>query len=307
MAVTINASNTSGFILNSDTSGVLQLQNNGTTAVTIDASQNVGIGTSSPAVSLQINKASDPALRVLETGSSVDTRITSLTTAGILGTYSNHPLVFFTNTAERMRIASNGNVGIGTSTPSELLDVVGSPTIGGTCIRTSSGTAGSAGGQIIMNNTFAGTPNPSKALRINNSGQLEIVNAAYTAVIFQLTNDGAAYNSSGIWGSLSDARVKDNVETARDYLSDLCRLRVVKYSLKSEESEVPTKLGFVAQEVEQVFPNMVEENLDTFSGLGNVKQVKVSVLIPMLVKAIQELNAKVDAQALEIAALKGDK
>jgi hypothetical protein len=44
MAVTLNANTSTGFIATSDTSGVLQLQTSGTTAVTVDASQNVGIG-----------------------------------------------------------------------------------------------------------------------------------------------------------------------------------------------------------------------------------------------------------------------
>jgi hypothetical protein len=224
--------------------------------------------------------------------------------SGRFGSGTFLPMAFLTSGAERMRIASDGKVGIGTNNPGELLDVVGSPTGGGTCIRTNSGSSGSNGGQITLNNTFSGTPNPAKHFRVNNSGELEIVNSGYTAVIFALTNGGSAFNATGTWGTLSDARVKDNVETARDYLSDLCRLRVVKYSLKSEKSQVPTKLGFVAQEVEQVFPNMVEESLDTFGDLGNIKQIKLSVLTPMLVKAIQELKATVDAQAAEIAALK---
>ena len=44
MAVTLNANTSTGFIATSDTSGVLQLQTGGTAAVTVDASQNVGIG-----------------------------------------------------------------------------------------------------------------------------------------------------------------------------------------------------------------------------------------------------------------------
>jgi len=48
MAVTLNANSSTGFIATSDTSSILQLQTGGTTAVTVDASQRVGIGTSSP-------------------------------------------------------------------------------------------------------------------------------------------------------------------------------------------------------------------------------------------------------------------
>ena len=70
MASVISAGTTSGTSLNltGDTSGQLQFQTNGTTtAVTIDTSQNVGIGTSSPANSLQISKATYPTVQLTET------------------------------------------------------------------------------------------------------------------------------------------------------------------------------------------------------------------------------------------------
>jgi len=49
MTATVNASTSAGVIVTSDTSGALALQTAGTTALTIDSSQNVGIGTTSPA------------------------------------------------------------------------------------------------------------------------------------------------------------------------------------------------------------------------------------------------------------------
>jgi hypothetical protein len=54
MAVTLNASTTAGLVQTADTSGVLALQTAGTTAVTVNASQNVGIGTASPSARLSI-------------------------------------------------------------------------------------------------------------------------------------------------------------------------------------------------------------------------------------------------------------
>jgi len=54
MTSTINASTTAGIVTTADTSGVLALQTAGTTAVTVDASQNVGIGTASPAEKLHV-------------------------------------------------------------------------------------------------------------------------------------------------------------------------------------------------------------------------------------------------------------
>jgi len=64
MASTINASTSAGLVSTADTSGVLQLQTAGTTAVTVDASQNVGIGTSSPLNKLVVSNAGANGLEI---------------------------------------------------------------------------------------------------------------------------------------------------------------------------------------------------------------------------------------------------
>jgi hypothetical protein len=61
MAVTLNANTSTGFIATSDTSTILQLQTAGTTALTVDASQNVGIGTASPLSQSKLTVAQDGA------------------------------------------------------------------------------------------------------------------------------------------------------------------------------------------------------------------------------------------------------
>jgi len=106
-----------------------------------------------------------------------------------------------------------------------------------------------------------------------------------------IRGNGNVENANGVYGTISDLRLKENISDARNYLADLLKLRVVKYSLKSEESDVATKIGFIAQEVEQVFPSLITTDTD------DNKSIKTSVLIPMLLKAIQELTARV--QTLE--------
>ena len=113
----------------------------------------------------------------------------------------------------------------------------------------------------------------------------------------QLTSAGALNNTTGTYGTISDLRLKENISDARNYLADLLKLRVVKYSLKEEYSAVATKLGFIAQEVELVFPNLVDQSDKEYDGAEGILSVKTSILIPMLLKAIQELTARV--QTLE--------
>ena len=65
--------------------------------------------------------------------------------------------------------------------------------------------------------------------------------------------------SNGTVATRSDAKFKKNIETTRNgYLEDLAQLRVVKYNWYNHEDTAPKELGFIAQEVEQVFPGLVQ-------------------------------------------------
>jgi hypothetical protein len=74
------------------------------------------------------------------------------------------------------------------------------------------------------------------------------------------------------------------------------KLRVVKYNWLKDDDSTPKELGLIAQEVEQVFPGLVQDDLNPVEDGGMIyKQVKQSVLPFMLLKAIQELKAEFDA------------
>ena len=121
MASIISAGTSTGTALNltGDTSGILQLaSNNGTTAVTIDTAQNVGIGTASPSAygagytTLSINATTAPIID-LKTNNTRNGSIYYDGTQVKVSAISNVPLTFDTNNAERVRIDANGIVGIG--------------------------------------------------------------------------------------------------------------------------------------------------------------------------------------------------
>ena len=146
MSSTINASTSSGIVLNSDTSGVLQLQTASTTAVTIDASQNVGVGVTPSAwvgnVAIQVGPVG--AVSSSSTGGATLSYNAYSTSAGWAGKYIsngyasiyeqaggvhywyNAPSGTAGNTisfTQAMTLDASGNLGIGLTNPSSILHI----------------------------------------------------------------------------------------------------------------------------------------------------------------------------------------
>jgi len=106
MTASINASTSSGVVVTSDTSGVLALQTAGTTAVTINSSQYVGIGTTNPTTPLIVHTADGAGIGV-ENAASTQYRIA-------VNNDNSFSLVQ-TGTAERLRVDTSGNLLVKTS------------------------------------------------------------------------------------------------------------------------------------------------------------------------------------------------
>ena len=116
MASIINATTTNGVAVQGDNSGSLQLQtNNGTTAVTIDTSQNVGIGTTTPLVPssgrkvVTLNGTTDAMYNIGINGTYTGFFYSSASNTQ-LGSATNIPLQLYSNDVERMRIATDGTI-----------------------------------------------------------------------------------------------------------------------------------------------------------------------------------------------------
>jgi hypothetical protein len=101
----------------------------------------------------------------------------------------------------------------------------------------------------------------------------------------------------------SDYRLKENITPMADALSIVTKLKPVTYQWKTDGSNGQ---GFIAHELQEFVPECVVGEKDAVDTEGNPKYqgIDTSFLVATLTAAIQELNAKVDAQAAEIAALK---
>jgi hypothetical protein len=113
--------------------------------------------------------------------------------------------------------------------------------------------------------------------------------------------NGNVVNTNNSYGAISDAKLKENVTDASPKLEDLMQVKVRNFNYIGDEKK---QLGVVAQELEEVFPSMIDESSDfeeqeVIDEQGNVtkervdlgtttKSVKYSVFVPMLIKAMQE-------------------
>ena len=243
-----------------------------TSKFVVTSTGNVGIGTSSPVEKLEV---------VRTTGAGVYIKIQDTVGSNYVGTESGN-LVFLNGSAsEKMRITSGGNVGIGETSPGQKLTISN-----GSNNVTSAQFFNYTGDQTATN--FI-----SRGARADTFYHIQAFTSTSTEV-FRVEASGNVKNATGSYGAISDIKLKENITEATPKLEDLLKVKVCNYNFKGNETK---QIGVIAQELEKIFPSMVEESEDRDDNgvfLGTTtKSVKYSIFVPMLIKAIQELSAKV--------------
>jgi hypothetical protein len=172
------------------------------------------------------------------------------------------------------------NVGIGTSTPTYPLDVVGS-------IRTSgyyyfNGTSAATGATQYLFGISGSYMGCTDHFIPNNSNSQDLGTSLWRWRTLYTNNNPSVS---------SDVRLKENISGITYGLNEVLQLRPVTYNYKNETSK-EKKMGLIAQEVRSIIPEIVDEGNDSLKILS----VKYGDLIPVLIKAVQELDKKLASQ-----------
>lgn len=108
---------------------------------------------------------------------------------------------------------------------------------------------------------------------------------------------------TGTWTQISDKKFKNDITDYSDALSNILKLRPVTYTMKTEDYPFMnlasgTQIGFVAQEMEEVFPTLVENGVHPGASRKDAgidyKGINYIGLIPVLVRAIQEQQVQIE-------------
>jgi hypothetical protein len=325
-----------------------------TTTMTLDGNGNLGLGTTSPSnyagyTTLTLNNSSGGEID-FKVGNTLYADMYANTTGLFIRAQQNTPMMLWAGGAERMRIDSSGNVGIGGAASSGKFHVIGDWVSGNATVKAQTVTSIASGGTVGFgtfdsNGTRLGylysqtgftavgstTSTPliletagAERARIDTSGRLLVgTTTSYTdyaniqvrgdnkGVAIQDSTDNsyrAIYNqsgtlyfwngsnesslsTSGAWTNASDGRLKTNVREIEYGLSTVLATQPRHYERVDIDG---TYIGFVAQELQAVIPEVVSGNPEKQLG------VDYGSLVAVAFKAIQEQQALISDQAATI-------
>jgi hypothetical protein len=188
----------------------------------------------------------------------------------------------------KMTITSTGNVGIFDNTPAYKLSVNN-----GTAALTTAHFWNYVGDQTAT--TFI-----LKSARPDIMYHMQVFNNN-TTECFRIEANGNVKNTNSSYGSLSDIKIKENILDATPKLEDLLKVKIRNYNIIGQDVK---QIGVIAQELEEIFPSMVDENEDRDENgdlIGTyTKGVKYSVFVPILIKSIQEQQSLIESLKLRI-------
>ena len=275
-----------GFTIQDNTAGVARLN--------ISSVGDVGIGTTSPIYTLDVQSTtgvvsvtsttgvSFSKFQVNNTGGSFQLGIDNSNGSNygssvayarcVWNDSTTAPTLFYTNFAERMRIDASGNVSIKVTSAIGRFNVQSDDSATAIAAGNASGTA-AYNGALFYNNGF-------------------------TSLVGQISISGATAS----YLSVSDYRLKESVTPMTGALEKVAQLKPVTYKWKADGSDGQ---GFIAHELQAVVPDCVTGDKDAVDAEGkpNYQGVDTSFLVATLTAALQESHQLIKDLQVRVAAL----
>ena len=283
------------------------VDNSTTTAITIDSSENVGIGTDSPSYKADILATNQLALRLNTTDAdgcflAIQTNGTA---KGYLGT--SHHLATGTPSENDITLRAENNLQFTTGGSSERMriDSSGNLMVGGTAAGTVSGN-----NAMITVRRDSGNCGISYQSGTAATDQWETYSTLGAQFYIEntSTSNGAylQYNSGSGWTNISDERWKTNWASLDDASSKIAALNVGKYHMLNNSKETieaaKWDYGVKAQELLEVIPDAVDVPENPEDKYGVVS----NIVFWHAVKAIQEQQATIEALTQRIQTLENN-
>lgn len=303
------------------------VDNGNDTAITIDSSENVGIGNSNPSAfnslgatdKLVIGDSTVSNLTLFGTNygslafADSDTSSSTAQYAGLIQYYhADNSMQFYTNSTERMRIDSEGQVGVSSRKGFRF---------GNNQLQGNAGSSGGGYPSIGYNIRFTETAgdfgtlvgDTSWRIDIGDNARLQVHSRSSAAAVAS----GASYTAGPYvaingtsWTGGSDERLKENVSTitGADAIAKVKAMRPVNYSWV-HDSESANQLGFIAQEMALIVPEVVdvpETDTDAITGQTLMWGITYDRLIPLLTSALQEALTKIETLEAKVQTLENN-
>jgi hypothetical protein len=297
----------------------------GATRLIVDASGNVGIGTSSPDELLHIHGATQSYIKLTDNDSGQGATDGALfafdgsSATQYIWNYENGPIVFATNSTERCRIDSSGNLLVGTTTVGLQNNMscgfVGLNTTSYAVINHTSGTGGgnyyaafgyngSAIGSITQNGTTGVSYNTSSDYRLKTDAQPMTGASARVQALkpvnFEWITDGTRVD--GFLAHEAQAVVPECVTGTKDAMRD------EQYEVTAAVYEDIIIAAVLDEEGNEIETERTEQRLVTEAVMGtrsvpDYQGIDQSKLVPLLTAALQEALTEISALKVRVAAL----